>query len=293
MTLLYAPTFTQSLTRLTTPEQKQVKITAFDLAQDPSGNGLSLHRVDKTDGFWTARVSQDVRLVLHKSGDKTLLCYVDHHDAAYRWAERRTLVPHERTGAMQFVEVIERTEERLVYTEKVEAAPVPVKRPFAALTDDQLLDVGVPRAWLDPVRLADEASVDGLFDSLPGEAAEALLDFVTGGRLEDHIAVRMAPGADPFTHPDAQRRFRVVDNLDELRAALDQPFERWAVFLHPAQRALVEREWAGPVRVSGSAGTGKTIVAAPRCVSGADPARRARAADDLLQASRLRPLTQA
>ncbi len=264
MTLLYAPTFTQSLTRLTTPEQKQVKITAFDLAQDPTGNGLSLHRVDKTDGFWTARVSQDVRLVLHKSGDKTLLCYVDHHDAAYRWAERRTLVPHERTGAMQFVEVIERTEERLVYTEKVEAAPVPVKRPFAALTDDQLLDVGVPRAWLDPVRQADEASVDGLFDSLPAEAAEALLDFLTGGRLEDHIAVRMALGADPFTHPDAQRRFRVVDNLDELRAALDQPFERWAVFLHPAQRALVEREWAGAVRVSGSAGTGKTIVALHR-----------------------------
>jgi len=264
MTLLYAPTFTQSLTRLTTQEQKQVKITAFDLAQDPTGNGLSLHRVDKTDGFWTARVSQDVRLVLHKSGDKTLLCYVDHHDAAYRWAERRTLVPHERTGAMQFVEVIERTEERLVYTEKVEAAPVPVKRPFTALTDDQLLDVGVPRAWLDPVRQADEASVDGLFDSLPAEAAEALLDFLTGGRLDDHIAVRMAPGADPFTHPDAQRRFRVVDNLDELRAALDQPFERWAVFLHPAQRALVEREWAGPVRVSGSAGTGKTIVALHR-----------------------------
>jgi len=264
LTLRYAASFQQSLERLTLAEQKQVKITTVDLMFDPSGNGLQLHRVQKTDGFWTARVSQDIRIVLYKAGDETLLCWVDHHDAAYRWAERRTLVPHERTGAMQFVEVTERTEERLVYTEKVEAAPVPVKRPFAALTDDQLLDVGVPRAWLDPVRQADEATVDGLFDSLPGEAAEALLDFATGGRLEDHIAVRIAPGADPFTHPDAQRRFRVVDNLDELRAALDQPFERWAVFLHPAQRALVEREWAGPVRVSGSAGTGKTIVALHR-----------------------------
>jgi len=264
MILRYAATFQQSLDRLTLAEQKQVKITTVDLMFDPSGNGLQLHRVQKTDGFWTARVSQDIRIVLYKAGDETLLCWVDHHDAAYRWAERRTLVPHERTGAMQFVEVTERTEERLVYTEKVEAGPVPVKRPFAALTDDQLLDVGVPRAWLDPVRQADEASVDGLFDSLPAEAAEALLDFLTGGRLEDHIAVRMAPGADPFTHPDAQRRFRVVDNLDELRAALDQPFERWAVFLHPAQRALVERQWAGPVRVSGSAGTGKTIVALHR-----------------------------
>lgn len=264
MILRYAATFQQSLDRLTLAEQKQVKITTVDLMFDPTGNGLQLHRVLKADGFWTARVSQDIRIVLYRAGAETLLCWVDHHDAAYRWAERRTLVPHERTGAMQFVEVTERTEERLVYTERVETAPVPVKRPFVALTDDQLLDVGVPRAWLDPVRQADEATVDGLFDSLPAEAAEALLDLLTGGRLEDHIAVRLAPGSDPFAHPDAQRRFRVVDNLEELRAALDQPFEQWAVFLHPAQRALVEREWAGPVRVSGSAGTGKTIVALHR-----------------------------
>lgn len=264
MILRYAATFQQSLDRLTLAEQKQVKITTVDLMFDPTGNGLQLHRVLKTDGFWTARVSQDIRIVLYRAGDEMLLCWVDHHDAAYRWAERRTLVPHERTGAMQFVEVTERTEERLVYTERVEAAPMPVNLPFAALTDDQLLDVGVPRAWLNPVRHADEASVDGLFDSLPAEAAEALLDLLTGGRLEDHNAVRLAPGSDPFAHPDAQRRFRVVNNLEELRAALDQPFEQWAVFLHPAQRALVEREWAGPVRVSGSAGTGKTIVALHR-----------------------------
>jgi hypothetical protein len=240
--------------------------TALELEQDVAGWGKRLHRIDRAadGGFWSARAGRDLRLIVHRAGGTMLFAYAGHHDDAYAWAERKRLEVHERSGAMQFIEVAERTEERLVYTEKVEAAPVPMKRPFAALTDDQLLDVGVPRAWLDPVRQADEANVDGLFDSLPGEAAEALLDFATGGRLEDHIAVRIAPGADPFTHPDAQRRFRVVDNLDELRAALDQPFERWAVFLHPAQRALVEREWAGPVRVSGSAGTGKTIVALHR-----------------------------
>src|ERR1700726_1958129 len=36
------------------------------------------------------------------------------------------------------------------------------------------------------------------------------------------------------------------------------------VFLHPEQRQLVERDYAGPARVSGSAGTGKTIVALHR-----------------------------
>lgn len=269
MTLLYASTFTKALDRLTATEQKQVKISAFDLAQDESGNGLQLHRVDAAPGFWTARVNQDIRIVLHKDSDHTLLAWVGHHNDAYRWAERRKLITHERTGAMQLVEIVERTEERLVYADVVRneaAKPVAVHRPFAVLSDDDLLNVGVPRDWLNAVRSADEASVDGLFGSLPDEAAEALLDFATGGRLQDHIAARAGPGVDPFAHPDAQRRFRAVEGVEELKAALDASFAQWAIFLHPAQRAPVTRDWKGPARVSGSAGTGKTIVALHRAV---------------------------
>jgi len=269
VTLLYASTFTKALDRLTSAEQKQVKVTAFDLAQDESGNGMQLHRVESAPGFWTARVSQDIRIVLHKDGEHTLLAWVGHHDEAYRWAERRKLVPHERTGAMQLVEIVERVEERLAPLEAAAEEippPVAVHRPFADLSDDALLDVGVPRDWLGAVRDTDVARVDALFASLPDEAAEALLDFATGGRLADHVAVKAVPGSDPFTHPDAQRRFRAVEGLEELKAALDAPFAQWAVFLHPAQRAPVNRVWNGPARVSGSAGTGKTIVALHRAV---------------------------
>ena len=49
-----------------------------------------------------------------------------------------------------------------------------------------------------------------------------------------------------------------------MERALDFPWEKWTVFLHPEQRQLVERDYAGAVRVSGSAGTGKTIVALHR-----------------------------
>src|SRR5207245_5284256 len=70
--------------------------------------------------------------------------------------------------------------------------------------------------------------------------------------------------SDPFEHPHAQRRFRVVSDVDELARALDYPWERWIVFLHPAQRELVERRFGGPARVAGSAGTGKTVVALHR-----------------------------
>ena len=72
--------------------------------------------------------------------------------------------------------------------------------------------------------------------------------------------------ADPFEHPDAQRRFRLMTNVEELERALDYPWEKWAVFLHPAQRQIVEKDYGGPFRVAGAAGTGKTIVAIHRAV---------------------------
>ena len=75
-----------------------------------------------------------------------------------------------------------------------------------------------------------------------------------------------AADADPFAHPEAQRRFRLVENAEELERALEYPWEKWTVFLHPAQRRIVESRYSGPARVSGSAGTGKTIVALHRAV---------------------------
>lgn len=57
---------------------------------------------------------------------------------------------------------------------------------------------------------------------------------------------------------------RVMGNLAELQRALEYPWEKWAVFLHPEQQQWVERDYNGPARVAGSAGTGKTIVALHR-----------------------------
>jgi superfamily I DNA/RNA helicase len=135
---------------------------------------------------------------------------------------------------------------------------------FADIFEDVLLGYGVPAEWMDDVRKADEDTVLELADHLPGEAAEALLDLATGVTPQSRKPV--SEGIGPFDHPDAQRRFRVVDNVEELERALDYPWEKWTIFLHPDQRQLVERAYSGPARVSGSAGTGKTIVALHRAV---------------------------
>ncbi|WP_186188804.1 UvrD-helicase domain-containing protein [Burkholderia gladioli] len=263
-----ADTFTTSLARLSGDEQKAAKTTAFDLQVDPSGKGMSFHKLDraKDPNFWSVRVSRDIRLIVHKTTGSLLLCYVDHHDKAYQWAERRKLEVHPTTGAAQLVEIRERVEEVLVPKYVEDSTPATQQKPklFAKYGDAQLLAYGVPQEWLADVKAADEDSLLELADHLPGEAAEALLELATGGTpVLSEVASK---GTDPFQHPDAQRRFRVMSDMDELARALEYPWDKWTVFLHPAQQQLVERNYNGAARVSGSAGTGKTVVALHRAV---------------------------
>lgn len=262
-----ADTFTDSLTRLTGDEQKAVKTTAFDLQLNPASPGMQLHKIDKSrdKNFWSVRVSADIRIIVHKTPGSLLLCFVDHHDKAYDWAERRRMETHPKTGAAQLVEIRETVREIVVPTYVEEPRPKQIATPlFAQVSDDDLLGYGVPAEWLADVRAATEDNLLVLTDHLPGEAAEALLELATGGkpRVPQPVAAPVAP----FDHPDAQRRFRVMTNVEELERALEFPWDKWTVFLHPEQRQLVERDYTGPARVSGSAGTGKTIVALHRAV---------------------------
>ncbi len=264
-----ADSFTDALARLPAQDQKAVKTSAFDLQLDPSAPGLQFHRIEKSKDphFWSIRVSRDLRIIVHKTADSLLLAYVDHHDKAYAWAERRRIEAHPRTGAVQIVEVRERVEQAApdLFTPPPQpAAPAPPPEPplFAQLAADDLLAVGVPEDWLAAVQAATESRFFDLAPHLPAEAAEALLEYAATGRLPKPEPVPAT--IDPFAHPDAQRRFRTVENLAELQAALDAPWEKWAVFLHPSQRGVVERAFNGPARVAGSAGTGKTVVALHR-----------------------------
>ena len=265
-----ADTFTDSLARLTGDEQKAVKTTAFDLQLNPANPGMSFHKLDKAKdkNFWSVRVGSDIRLIVHRSDESLLLCYVGHHDKAYDWAERRKLETHPKTGAAQLVEIRETVKEIVVpvYVQTETAAPPKsppeVKPLLAERPDDELLGYGVPAEWLNDVKAATEDTLLGVADHLPAEAAEALLELATGGK--PRVPRPAAPSATPFEHPDALRRFRVMANVQELERALDFPWEKWTVFLHPDQREMIERDYAGPARVSGSAGTGKTIVALHR-----------------------------
>ncbi|MCE5262971.1 MAG: UvrD-helicase domain-containing protein [Deltaproteobacteria bacterium] len=281
-----ADTFTDSLARLSGEEQKLVKTTAFDLQLNPASPGMQFHKLDKARDkrFWSVRVGADLRLIVHRSDDSLLLCYVDHHDNAYHWAERRKLETHPRTGAAQLVEIRETVKEIVVpaYV-KAEEPTIPEAPLFAHVAAEALLGYGVPAEWLEDVQNADEDSLLTLTDHLPAEAAEALLQLATGGQpimvepsrptvqysirpVSSQADAQFNALSSPFDHPAAQGRFRVIHSVEELERALAFPWDKWIVFLHPEQRQWMEKDYGGPAKVSGSAGTGKTIVALHRAV---------------------------
>lgn len=286
MRFCIADSFTKALSKLNAQEQSAAKITVFDLQQDPSAPGLQFHRIDKSKdpNFWSVRSNRDIRVIVHNTVASFLVCYVNHHDDAYKWAERRRIDTHPRTGAAQIVEVRERIEEIAVpvYTAPEPQVAAIAEAPqqnylpplFLDLSEEDLLAVGVPEDWVPDVRQATE---DGFFeftDHIPAEAAEALLDYVATGVFRK--PEKAVPGASSFDHPDARRRFRVMDDVEELERALEYPWDQWAIFLHPSQRRVVEQEFSGPARVSGSAGTGKTVVALHRTAAVLKNCRKAK-----------------
>jgi mRNA-degrading endonuclease YafQ of YafQ-DinJ toxin-antitoxin module len=127
-------TFTDALIKLINQEQKATKITVFDLQMDPSGTGKGprMHKLNGCDkNFWSVSVNKDIRIIIHRSGDSTLLCYVDHHDDAYAWAQDRKLEIHPATGAAQLVEISREVVIPIYIQKKVvkETSAVPTAKP--------------------------------------------------------------------------------------------------------------------------------------------------------------------
>lgn len=258
---MIADTFLRSLERLDGESQKLVKQAAFEFQLNPANPGFQFHKLEgaKDKRFSSARVNRDLRLIIHRDGASSLmLCYADHHDAAYAWAERRVLDVHPTTGAIQFVEVEERVQEVVRQVVREEEPPI-----FAKYAPDYLLALGVPPQWLDAVRTVGETAFLDLAVNLPSEVSERLLELAEGKPVPRPTT---APPEDPYEHPDSKRHFRVMESRDELSRALAAPWDQWLVFLHPDQRRYADNDYKGPARVYGGAGTGKTVVAVHRAV---------------------------
>lgn len=265
MQFIFADTLHSSIAKLHLNEAKQTKTTLYDLQINPTSPGLSFHRVERArdPNFWSIRVNQDIRIIIHRTNQSFVVCYADHHDNAYRWAENRKGMVHPTTGAFQFIKIRECVEEVVVKRAVKEYSAPPI---FDSFSSDDLLGFGIPEEWLqDVMNVTDDDDLLALIEHLPAEASDALLELATGG--SPTISDSNQEFTDPFEHPDAKRSFYVVGESgdDKLAHFLEQPLSVWRFFLHPSQRAIVESNWRGPFRAVGAPGTGKTVCAMHHC----------------------------
>jgi hypothetical protein len=257
--IILADTLLDSLATLEKDERLRVLDFIGELRRSAKSTGLSLERLNNTrsKNLWSGRISQELRAILYQDGDTWAVLHAGHHDPAYRWAERRDIGRNRVTGAFQIVETVEtvRTVERELVVE-------PSARPlFLGHDDAYLLSLGVPEVWLPTLRkLADGDQLLELASHLPPEVHDRLLRLADGELVPPPAPVTERPLVEGVD----SRRFFVLEDDALLHAALDAPLDRWIAFLHPTQRRLVTATFAGPAKVSGSAGTGKTVVALHR-----------------------------
>lgn len=266
------------------PRAKQKKVMEFvaKFRHDPRGVGINYETINDAmdENFRSVRIDLEYRGIVLKpeKGDVYILLHVDKHDDAYQWARRHRCGIHPTTGVLQLME-LERLEEPVpVPNVNLDTAQATVMasppNPIFELPPDILMRLGVPEFRLEWVRgLTSVVALESGQSLLPIEAFEALYLFANGIELEDLLAEYAPERKKPVDTEDfvgaleldaSRRRFFVVDDEMELLEMLEAPLEKWRVFLHPSQRRLVERNWNGPVRVLGGAGTGKTVVAMHR-----------------------------
>ena len=260
------------------PRNAQGKISEFinRFRQDPTRPGLNYESIQgsKDKNMKSVRIDQAHRAIVLKpdTGSVYLLLWVDKHDDAYNWAKRRTCLVNEVSGALQIVDI----EEAAIAAEKIsQRNPSSATGRFENIKDKDLMRLGVPEILLPALReVVTDDDVEQILPHLPREASDAILMLAADYGLDDVFRqLEKSQEAQPVNtddletalqNDDSLSRFMVITDdtaLDEMLAA---PLEKWRVFLHPTQRKLVERDWSGPVRVLGGAGTGKTVVAMHR-----------------------------
>ncbi len=267
MQILIGRDFLEAMYRL--PKVVQTKVMSFldKIEENPTSSSLHIEQVDqfRDRTLRTARVDLNYRMVLGVIGSEALcLLYVDSHEAAYRWGTNRSCVWNDYTHTVQIVNVEEVVEE--VRRPQSLAEEVSV---FDGVEREKLLAIGVPEGLIGRVRgIRSEGDLEKLASVLPSEVYESIFYYMCGEPIDSIIATiaegKAAEGEDKLRSGNNRRNFVELTDDDALRRILELGMEEWQIFLHPSQRMLVDSDYKGTMKVSGGAGTGKTVAALHR-----------------------------
>lgn len=254
------------------PKNKQNKVMEFlsKFRSNPEANGFNYEKIQNASdpNMRSVRIDDTYRAILIKEEGTNvyLLLWVDHHDEAYEWAVRKRCILNHTTGSIQVYESQE-------VEQQPEAVSTSTEKPlFSSVSDELLQKLGVPDEQVAFVRTLTESTFDAAKGKLPRDAFEAL-DYVRVGLdpkeviaelYGDTTAQNSNDMASALQNPITKMQFYVAEGEEDLKAMMNAPLEMWRVYLHPSQRRIVRKEYKGPARILGGAGTGKTVVAMHR-----------------------------
>lgn len=264
----------------------------YKLQEDDTSPGLHIEpmKASKDSRARTGRVNKQYRAVLFRLDAQAEPHYVYigtwNHDEAIKIAQTSTLSVNPVSG---IVELISEPAEEATAEQK---APAPVSAPepsapgyvtglkAAGYTPSYLLtELGIPeRTGTAAIDARSIEAFEAVIEQVPEWQGLVLLDLETGKSLVD---VKAEYGISDYTddpqksddekieaqlkHPASKLEFTYAEGSDELKYVIDnESFEDWLVFLHPAQHQYAVRDRNGSFRLSGGAGTGKTVVAVHR-----------------------------
>ena len=247
--------------------QKKTREFMKKFKEDPKSSAINYEKINtfKDQSLRTVRIDQKYRAIIQapEEGNGFHLLWVDNHDEAMDWAENKVFEWNKSTQSFQ---MYDRPKNQI----KSVSSDLTVKEAtslYTAYSDDQLTSIGVPKDLIELVKSIERVEhLESYASNLPSDVYEYLYYLSEGISLEDILeeieAGKVSEGQT--LSPNAQKNVYVLTDDTELENILSGDFEKWKLFLHPSQRSIAYGEFKGPLKVTGSAGTGKTVCALHR-----------------------------
>ena len=250
------------------PKATSKKVLEFQKKFRENSRSEAIHlepiKTFKDQSLRTARIDQKYRAIIRvpETGDNYHMLWVDNHDEAMDWAKNKVFEWNEMTQTAQIFtspETVENTESFISSKSGL----------FVMYTDEELIRIGVPESLIKLVRSIENLNdLDAYEQYLPQDVFENLF-YLSEGLSINTILAEIEAGKVNSVDVDKQnsinnkRSFIEVDDslMEEI---INGDLSKWQIFLHPTQRKLAEGEFKGSVKVTGGAGTGKTVVALHR-----------------------------
>lgn len=270
------------------------KVTTFlqKVTENDATSGLHVEPINGTVDarVRTGRVDIAYRAVMfqldHNRERFYVLYGIWHHDEAIERAKRARL----RSNPLNGVPTIE--EEQPIESAPPELADQRVRHEQPTVLGHTAAEL-VEGLGLEPevaeqvARCTDEDELVNYAEKLEDWRGLALIAIATGSTIaqvrEEYGLSATTDQSDArlvetmLTNPASRTKFTYVEDADELRRIIESgDFDAWRTWLHPTQRRLADAHYNGSYRLSGGAGTGKTVVLLHRVrqLAKADSARR-------------------